>query len=128
MARHRTSLGGELAGLGAAPEVIGRRGLRLAGLAASGSPAFMREWQRMHMEKAEAVLEGQWAMGWEALRLQQRWGTAVLAAWLQPWNLSGALGDIVGGIPRDAEAVLASAVAPARRKVQANRRRLRRSR
>lgn len=125
--RRKPTLGGELIGLGGAAEVMGRRGMRLAQLAATGNPGFAREWQRMHVEKAEAAVEGQWAMWWEAMAMQQRWATAMLGACLDPWQATKAMSGVLDELPRDAEQVLARGIEPARRKVQANRRRLRRS-
>ncbi len=128
MTRHRQRLHRELATLGSdAPQVIAMRMGRLwmSGLQPMARAADRREWQRMQQEKLDAWQAGSRAMGREAMRIQQRWIGQWMQLAMQPWRWPGQ--DWMSMAQRDAENLLASGLAPARRRVEANARRLRRA-
>ena len=119
------SLGSELATLGiVAPQVMALRGARMARALAGPSGEDQREWQRMHAEKVDAANEALWAMQMAWWRQQQRWAGEWVQAWMQPWRWASTMQQWQARLPADLEALAAQGLAPARRRVEANARRL----
>lgn len=112
----------------AAPQVMAMRMLRLWMAGPAPGAADRREWQRMHQEKFDAWQEGGWALGEAAARIQQRMWSEWTHAAFQPWRWPVMGQDWWQDASRDGEHLLASALAPTRRRVVANARRLKRGR
>lgn len=112
----------------AAPQVMAMRMMRLCMAGPNPDAADRCEWQRMHEEKVEAWQEGGWAMGEAAARIQQRMWSEWSRVALEPWRWPAMGQGWMLAASRDGETLLASALAPARRRVVANARRLKRSR
>lgn len=114
----------------AAPRVVAQRSLRMAAMAGRAPNAReRREWERMHREKFAAFDEAARDVGREWLELQTKWMFEYAQPASTPWRWIGTLETWNSRWPHDVDRLFAAGVAPARRKAEANARRLaRRSR
>ncbi len=126
MTRARQQLNREIATLAvAAPQVVAMRLGRMWLAGAQPSADDRREWQRMQQEKIDAFAEGWQAMGSLAWNMQQAAFATWMRSWMTPWRMADT-GQVLAQWQRDAERLLATGLAPARRRTVANARRLQR--
>lgn len=124
--RRSKSLAAQAVALGiAVPQVITHRMTRMAMAGVSPSACDRREFQRMGTEKVAAFNEAWGAMAIEACRANQEMALACMQSIWFPWLPSE---SAAAQINRAALDILGKGMAPYRRRVAANARRLRRAR